>query len=228
MISKNCFILSYVKYGDYDAVLHCFCEEGGFQSFFAKGFYSSKSKKKGYIFPLNYIQISISKRNKTIPNITNIELLNQYDFRNININTILWFISDFLNQILRNETDDSKIYFEIERFLTELYQLNFNSHLAFLYKLLSYLGISPLFGEGSFLNPETGTFSTKQTHHLFDANISVVWKNYLTKEDPYEISLNRTNRILFLETLMIYYSYHLPGFYQPNSLEIIRQIYDGN
>ena len=58
---------------------------------------------------------TISKRNKTIPNITNIELLNQYDFRNININTILWFISDFLNQILRNETDDSKIYFEIEQ-----------------------------------------------------------------------------------------------------------------
>lgn len=228
MITLNCFILSYVKYGDHDAVLHCYCEDDGFQSFFAKGLFSSKSKKKGYVSPLNYLQISISKRNKSISNITHIELLNQYDYTNININTILWFISDFLNQILRNEADDRKIYFEIERFLAELYQLNFSAHLAFLYKLLSYLGISPLSGEGSFLNPETGTFSTTQSHHLFDANISAIWKNYLTKDVPYKIKLNRTNRNLFLETLMIYYTYHLPGFYQPYSLDVIRQIYNGN
>ena len=42
-------LLSYIKYGDNDAILHCFTENAGFQSFFMRGIYSPKNKKKAYL-----------------------------------------------------------------------------------------------------------------------------------------------------------------------------------
>lgn len=42
------FLLSYIKYGDYDAILHCYTLESGFQSFFMRGIYSAKNKRKPF------------------------------------------------------------------------------------------------------------------------------------------------------------------------------------
>ena len=54
----SAFLLSYFKYGENDAVLHCFTLENGFQSFFLKGVYSAKNKKKAYLAPLTYTIIA--------------------------------------------------------------------------------------------------------------------------------------------------------------------------
>ncbi|WP_308005690.1 recombination protein O N-terminal domain-containing protein, partial [uncultured Chryseobacterium sp.] len=53
MNSQNGFLLSYIKYGENDAVLHCFTEEDGFQSYFLKGIYAKKNKKKALLLPLS-------------------------------------------------------------------------------------------------------------------------------------------------------------------------------
>jgi DNA repair protein RecO (recombination protein O) len=59
MHNQICFLLSYLKYGDNDAFLHCFSAEEGYQSFFVKGIYSAKNKKKPYLFPLNLLRVSV-------------------------------------------------------------------------------------------------------------------------------------------------------------------------
>ena len=122
MITINCFILSYVKYGDHDAVLHCFCEECGFQSFFAKGIYSSKNKKKPYLFPLNLLNITLSKtsNHQSISNVSKIELApGFYDFNEVKINSILFFAADFLHQILRNEAQNQVASFYDFRYMPQ-------------------------------------------------------------------------------------------------------------
>ena len=60
-MTQEVFLLSYTKYGDHDAVLHCFCRENGFESFFAKGIYAPKNKKKAFLFPLNELSIGSEK-----------------------------------------------------------------------------------------------------------------------------------------------------------------------
>ena len=77
MQNQTCFLLSYVRYGDNDAVLHCFSKEAGFQSFFAKGLYSARNKKKAYLFPLNHINIMVAPKRiaSGIPNVSKIEML---------------------------------------------------------------------------------------------------------------------------------------------------------
>lgn len=229
MQNQTCFLLSYLKYGDNDAILHCFSEDSGFQSFFAKGIYSARNKKKAYLFPLNKINITVipSRNSRAIKQVSKIEMVSQdYGFDDVKINTVLLFVSDFLNQVLKNETHQNTVFTEIERFCAQLYSGNYDSYSTFIFRILSCQGLSPLMGEGNFLDPETGNFTALQSHSLYDEEISEVWKILGTSSNIYDVRLKRQVRKSFLNSLMTYYKIHFSGFYEPNSLDIIQQIYE--
>ena len=134
-MTQEVFLLSYTKYGDHDAVLHCFCREKGFESFFAKGIYAPKNKKKAFLFPLNELLVYTSDKKKNIQNVIKLEQKNSKLFTSdIRKNAILFFISDLLNQVLRNENQNQNIYSEISLFLSQLQMDNFQSHLIFIFR----------------------------------------------------------------------------------------------
>lgn len=229
MQNQTCFLLSYVKYGDNDAVLHCFSAEAGYQSLFAKGIYSSKNKKKPYLFPLNLLNITVSNigSQKSISTVSKIELApGFYDFNDVKINSILFFTADFLHQILREEHQNKLAFSEIMVFRNEIAQSNHDSYVSLIFKFLKISGVAPLLNEEEYLNPESGTFIKKISHPLFTKDISRLWKMYLTAQNIYEIRLRRSERNTFLDSLMIYYHLHFTGFYTPNSLSVLRQIYE--
>lgn len=225
-MTQEVFLLSYTKYGDHDAVLHCFCRENGFESFFAKGIYAPKNKKKAFLFPLNELLLYTSDKKKNIQNVLKIEQKN-VDFFSSDIrkNSILFFISDLLNQVLRNENQNVGIYSEISIFLSQLQIDNFQSHLIFIFRLLKQQGLQPLFSDKTYLNPETGNFEDIEIHHFFDKTISDIWKNLITSQDPYSIKLSRTEKQNFLDSILVYFHYHFTDFREPRSLEIIKEIF---
>ncbi|AZA61112.1 DNA repair protein RecO [Chryseobacterium indoltheticum] len=228
MILQSGFLLSYIKYGENDAVLHCFTEEDGFQTYFLKGIYSKKNKKKAFLLPLNKLNFSVSAgKNSGIQTISRFEIVEINDvYTDIKANTVIFFIADFLNQILRNENKNQIIFHTIDEFILELSRQNYRSHLILLIKILKIQGVAPLLGEGNYLDPETGTFSNVGTHHFFDSENSLLWKLILSAEDPYEIKIPQVLRKKFLDSLLIYYHYHITDFKTPNSLEIIQQIFE--
>lgn len=229
METQECFLLSYLKYGDNDAILNCFGKDSGFFTAFARGIYASKNKKKAYLFPLNQLKITFinGRKSSNLPNVSKIErVVLGYDFNDVKVNAILFFVADFLNQVVKEETYPSKIYFETEEFFVELLAENFSSYIGFIFKILSIQGISPLYENLTYLNPETGNFESEKSHQFFDKEISNIWKNYLIDDKVYQIQLNRTIRKKVLDSLMIYYSIHFSGFFEPKSLEIIQQIFD--
>lgn len=228
MILQSGFLLSYIKYGENDAVLHCFTEEDGFQTYFLKGIYSKKNKKKAFLLPLNKLNFSISAgKSSGIQTISRFEIVEINDvYTDIKANTVIFFIADFLNQILRNENKNQIIFHTIDEFILELSRQNYRSHLILLIKILKIQGVAPLLGEGNYLDPETGTFSDVGTHHFFDSENSLLWKLILSAEDPYEIKIPQVLRKKFLDSLLIYYHYHITDFKTPNSLEIIQQIFE--
>jgi DNA repair protein RecO (recombination protein O) len=222
------FLLSYVKYGENDAIIHAFTENDGFQSYFLKGIYSKKNKKKAFLLPLNKLNFvtNIAKGNG-IPTISKLELVEFYDFyTDINANTVVFFISDFLNQILRIENKNTLIFEGIDEFLNELNRKNYQSHLIFLLKILKIQGVAPLVNDGKYLDPETGVFTLEMTHHFFDEYNSMVWKTILSSENPYDIKISSKFRRSFLDSILIYYHYHFADFKTPASLEIIQQIFE--
>lgn len=229
MDSQTCFLLSHVRYGDNGAVLDCFSKDQGFQSFFISNIYSPRNKKKSYLFPLREVQITVASHRKSnsLLSISKIETVSStYDYNDVNINSILFFVADFLHQVLREEQQYERIYEEIGSFLDQLFLKNFEAHIGLIFKILHRQGILPLFSDLQFLNPEAGNFSALQVVKLFDEELSGVWKNYLTHGDLYKIKLTRKLRKKMIDSLMYYYSLHFDGFREPVSLAVIQQIYD--
>ena len=228
MNSQNGFLLSYIKYGENDAVLHCFTEEDGFQSYFLKGIYAKRNKKKALLLPLSKLNFSLNPlKGNGIQTISKFELVKSNDiYTDIRCNTVVFFVSDFLNQNLKHENKNPNIFFCLEEFIDELDHQNYQSHLIFLIKILKIQGVSPLLNDGNFLDPETGTFAPESTHQLFSENISMIWKAVLSVENPYQIKIHSTFRKDFLDSILVYYHYHITDFKIPTSLEIIQQIFE--
>ncbi|WP_412850422.1 DNA repair protein RecO [Chryseobacterium sp. PMSZPI] len=228
MNSQSGYLLSFIKYGENDVVLHCFTEEEGFQTYFLKGIYSKKNKKKAFLQPLNKLNFSLSPvRGNGIPSISKFELIRSIDIdADIKANTVIFFIADFLNQTLKYENKNPGIFFSIEKFIDELINKNYQSHLLFLVALLKIQGVAPLIGNGKFLDPETGTFSIGPTHQLFNEEISKIWIETLSAEHFYTTKIHSSLRKDFLDSLLVYYHYHITDFKTPTSLEIIQQIFE--
>ncbi len=163
MNSQNGFLLSYIKYGENDAVLHCFTEEDGFQSYFLKGIYTKKNKKKALLLPLGHLSFSLLPvKGNGIQTISKFELVKSNDiYTDIRCSTVVFFISDFLNQNLRHENKNHNIFFSINEFIDELENRNYQSHYIFFIKILKIQGVAPLLNPGNFLDPETGTFTAQ-------------------------------------------------------------------
>lgn len=229
MLNQIGFLLSSLKYGDYDGILHCFTKEIGYQSFFIKGLFSSKNKNKAYILPLNELCLTVGKKPNNsgrMHNVAKIEAVENLNFyTNIKCANISFFIADFLNIILQNESKQERIYQEILFLINELEQNNYRSHLIFMLKVLQIQGLAPLISTSDFLNVELGEFSSKQTHKLFPADISSIWKTILTANIPYSTNIKQPLRQPFLESILAYYHYHYPNFRTPHSLEILREIF---
>lgn len=222
------FLLSYVRYGDNDAILHCFTKEDAYCSFYARGIYSPKNKKKAYLFPLNELAITtVEGQKNTLQNISKIELAQQKDlYQNVIANTIIFFVSDFLNQILKQENQaQPQIYQAITEFVDAVEEGNMQAHLALMFNIIKIQGWIPLDNDLQYLNPETGTFSHFEVHNLYDKEISQLWKEFIKSENPYNITMTRKHRQLFLDSLLVYYHFHFVDFKTPKSLDIIQEIY---
>ncbi|AZA53493.1 DNA repair protein RecO [Chryseobacterium sp. G0201] len=228
MNSQNGFLLSYIKYGENDAVLHCFTEDDGFQTYFLKGIYAKRNKKKALLLPLSKLNFSLNPlKGNGIQTISKFELAKSNDiYTDIRCNSVVFFVSDFLNQNLRHENKNHNIFFCLDEFIDELENQNYQSHLIFLIKILKIQGVAPLLGDGKYLDPETGTFSLISTHQLFTEEISSMWKNIISSANPYQIKINSSLRKDFLDSVLVYYHYHITDFRTPTSLEVIQQIFE--
>ena len=228
MNSQNGFLLSYIKYGENDAVLHCFTEEEGFQSYFLKGIYTKKNKKKALLLPLSKLNFSLLPlRGNGIQTISRFEMIKSNDiYTDIRCNSVVFFISDFLNQNLKHENKNHHLFFCLEEFIDELENQNYQSHLIFLIKILKIQGVAPLLNNGKFLDPETGTFSSELMHQIFNEEISAIWLAILSSVDPYRIKILSSHRKDFLDSILVYYHYHITDFRIPPSLEVIQQIFE--
>lgn len=227
MKNSRGYVLSTLRYGDSDAIIHCFTQENGYRSFFVRGIFNPKSKTKTYLQPLSQIYFNINKTgSREMPSISKIELLDKTDFQSdVKIGSIVFFAADFLNSSLRNENENQQAYDEIGNFIDALKSKNYHAHTILLLRILKMQGLAPLSSDGEFLNLEDGNFGNTVTHKLLSTEISQLWKNLLLEKFPYAIKIDKSLRKPLLESLLLYYQVHFPGFKVPVSLEILKQIF---
>lgn len=226
-MTQTGFLLSYTKFGDQDAILHCFTAEAGFQSFFIRGIYSAKNKKKAYLLPLNELTLTLNPTVRSgLLSATKVEQVVadtiSEDLTAVNIS---FFVADFCQQILRDSQKQNNIYQEISRVSAELRSGNRRAHLVFLLRMLLVSGYYPLIATSGFLNPESGLFEPLLSHPLFDEVISSYWKQIYAASESYDVKIAAADVRNLLDSVLIYYKLHYPSFSQPKSLEVLREIY---
>lgn len=222
------FLLSYFKYGENDAVLHCFTLENGFQSFFLKGVYSAKNKKKAYLAPLNELLITVVDKKKIsdLHLVSKIECLDDIlPEYNVKVSSLAFFVSDFLHQVLRNEQANTLLYQEIKEMKLLISDGDTSAHYTFLIRLLKIFGISPLLQDGNFLNIEKAEFQKFSEENGPNDEVSLIWRKILEEKfTPQKIK--KESRKILLDSIIFYYKIHFPDFHTPKSLAILTQVFE--
>lgn len=223
------FVLAYTQYKDHDAILRAFTLEQGFQSFYIRGLYAPKNKKKSYLSPLNSLLMSVQLGTKTgtLPVIQQIEpLYKDISPPSFQAGAMLFFVADFLCQVLRHEGENPAVYRLVEEVYSEACAGNHQSHLVFLVRFIALCGIAPWLSEGKYLDPEGGRFLDFVSGGVFSADISAYWKQILASEFPFSVKVEPANRRALLESILRYYKCHHPEFSTPKSLEVLYEMMD--
>lgn len=215
------FLLRTIKYGDHNAIINIYTDNVGSKSFYIRGLYSAKSKKKSFLEPLNEVAIQVEEaaNNQSLPLVKSFQLCQTPIEKNIKNNTVIFFIAELLYTVLKKEQQNQDIYKEVHVLLEELKNKNNSAHIYFCFHLMKHLGFSPLPSNNKFLEIESGTFKDFTTLHTFDEEISGIWRDILNAK-----STGLFNKNKLLDSLMVYYTYHMPEFKIPDSLEIVREI----
>lgn len=227
METVHCYILSYIKYKDNDAIIRGFTLEYGFRSFYIRGIYASRNKKKAYLSPLSPLQLTVQKHIKggDLALVSKIEPIGKYEETSgIGILSLSFFIADFLNQVLKHEGENPMLYMKIEKLREQIANRNFQSHLFFLIEYLKFCGLAPWLSEGVYLNPEKGKFVQGKENSCFSKTISSSWKQILSEHDPYSLIIPMEQRRALLESILYYYKLHYPEFSIPKSLDVLYEV----
>ncbi len=227
MHTSKAFILYYTKYGDHDAVVKVFCNNIGYQSVFMRGIYAKKNKKISFLQPfhpvlLSYARLPVEGKLLLCSKIEAI-IVNESSSMDYNIvqTSIRYFISDFLNKILSKDVELHGYFDLLEDCNACINEMDKEAHINLLFKSLYSLGIQPDVSPETYLNPENGKYQSTIAHPIFTQEISAYWKCTLTGEKKIHPAIKLQDVV---ESLMLYYQYHIPGFEVPQSLDIIREV----
>lgn len=223
------FLLSYIRYGDHDAIVHGFTQECGFQSFFLRGIYSSKNKKKPYLAPLNELIFTLKSDSfsSALPQIQKIEMHGeQMNQLLVKQNVVIFFMAEFLHQTLKNEEANQLLYQEIAGLRKSILQGDSSAHFVFMIRLLRIFGIAPLVTDKKYLNIEQGGFEDFFSKDQAEEYHSSLWKKILAPEEDLALRIEKSQRKKLLNSILAYYQYHFPDFQVPKSLAVIQQLMD--
>lgn len=228
-VSTMAYILSYLKYGETSAIVRIYTREKGFKNFIWKGIYSTKNKKRNYLFPLNKVHITYKDRgNDSLEYFQTIETENGFraQLDSIEKQTLLLFFSEILNSLLRNEPENIAIFDWLDNKLKQFSERSSTQMFAqeFLLELSAYLGIQPQnnYEPNAYFDLESGSFTLDHTETQLNQENSLLWHNFLSNKDQ---KFNKHQRWTLLQNWIAYFQMQIPHFSKPNSLEVIKELF---
>jgi len=237
--STKAIVLHQIKYSDSGIVVQLFSRKFGRISCLIKGLRSKNSGKHNVLFqPISILEMAIyfkESREMQIMKDFSASYTPADIYSDIRKSSVALFLGEVLTTVLREESpnialfdflEDSIIYFDNcrEKFA--------NFHLAFLAGLSSYLGFEPGKTEthsDKYFDMLNGKFIPYPPAHCNYATpeISCILSSLFTSsyENADKIILTGALRNEVLETLMKYFSIHLPGLKKINSLAVLKEVF---
>jgi DNA repair protein RecO (recombination protein O) len=232
-------ILHQIKYTDSGIVAQMYTRKFGRQSFLIRGMRSRKTGKHNILFqPMFILDLELyykaTREMQTLKEFS-VSFIPYDIYSNIKKSCVAIFLGEVLTSVLKEESphqemfdyiEDSIIYFENCK---ESYA---NFHIAFLAGLSSFLGFEPgprFEKDDSFFDMVNGIFVPVPPVHGNYANeeISNILAEFFAAsyDSINKISLTGNIRNDVLETLVRYYSLHLPGLKKIKSLDILKEVF---
>jgi DNA repair protein RecO (recombination protein O) len=232
-------VLNQIKYTDSGIVVRMYTRNFGKQSFLVRGMRNKKAGKHNILFqPMFILDLEMSyKASREMQTMKEFSVsFTPYDIHlNIKKSCVAIFLGEVLTSVLKEESPHEEMFDYIEESIIYFDSCKdgyANFHIAFLAGLSGYLGFEP----GRRVNADDLFFD--MTNGVF-VPIPPVHGNYANKEvsnilaDFFEASYNTLSNITLngiqrnevLETLMRFYSLHLPGLKRINSLEVLKEVF---
>jgi DNA repair protein RecO (recombination protein O) len=238
-IKTRGIVLHQTKYTDSGIIVHLYTRDLGRQSLIIKGIRNKKSGKHNVhfqsLFILDFEMRHRDHRNLQIPKEFSISYCPSEIYTNIKKSCVAIFLGEFLNGVLKEESPHEDLFDFIEEsiiYFDEKKTGFANFHIAFLAGLSSYLGFEPgarvrpddLFFDmlnGKFVSipPVHGNYATSEISGILASFFSTSYNNIDN------IALNGSLRNSVLDTLVRYYSLHLPGLKTIKSLEVLKEVF---
>lgn len=240
MIEKtSAIVLHQIKYSDSGIIVQVYSRKFGRMSVLVKGIRNRKTGRHNVFFqPLTLLDLVIYYRESgSIHNLKEFSVLHSPEdiYNNVTKSCMAIFLGEVLTAVLKEETPggdlfdfimESVTYFDKRR---EGYS---NFHIAFLIGLSSFLGFEP----GKRADPDNvifdmvnGSFVSIPPAHgnYADTGISGILAEFFSSSwhEMNKISLTGSKRNEVLNSVLKYYSVHLPSLKKINSLEILREVF---
>lgn len=236
--STRGIVLRYYPYSESSIIVKIFTENFGLQSYIVKGVRARKSKTKIAIFqPLTLLEfIAYHKENKSIQHLKEPRVSFHFQSIPVDLNkrSIQFFLAELLYKTIREEVQDLSLFQWIYNAITwfDLSEKSIlNYHLVFMIQLSRFLGFYPKYNPAektAFFDMQEGRFCTNQPQNpqYVSGNIVVqlIELSGSTFENSSALKINTVERRKILESLVIYYQLHLPGFGDMKSIEVLKTI----
>ncbi|MDP4223501.1 MAG: DNA repair protein RecO [Bacteroidota bacterium] len=232
-------ILHQIKYSDSGIIVQTYTRDFGRQSILVRGVRSSKSGKHNALFQPMFILDTVFYRKES----RSVQTMKEYSvsyapsdiYSEIKKSTVAVFLGEFLMSVLKEESPHIELFRFIEdsiKYFDRLREGYANFHIAFLIGLSSFLGFEPgrrIVPEDRYFDLKNGAFVRLPPPHgdFAEKNISDVLAAFFSTSfgNTGKVPLSGSLRNEVLETLIKYYSIHLPGLRKINSLEVLKEIF---
>jgi DNA repair protein RecO (recombination protein O) len=240
MLEKTkAIVLNQIKYTDSGIIVRMYTKKFGRQSFLIRGMRNKKAGKHNIQFqPMFILDLEMNykpNREMQILKEFNVSFTPYNIHSNIKKSCVAIFLGEVLTSVLKEESPHEEMFDFIEEsiiYFDECTEGFANFHIAFLAGLSSYLGFEPsnrATGSDSYFDMTNGMFVPLPPVHgnYANAEISSLLANFFISsyENICTISLTGSLRNELLDTIVRYYSLHLPGLKRINSLEVLKEVF---
>ena len=231
-------IFKVVKYSETSIICDIYTREKGLISCIVSGVRSGKSGQKAAIYKtINIVQLIAYDHSQDKLNRIK-EITPAYHYQRINREVVHASVAMFILEVCRNAIKEKEanylLYGFIESFFRHLDNkpvLNPNLHLFFLAQLSSYLGFAPMdnytentpcfnLQEGIYEHPD------ESLPVVLDREMSSLFNNICQyaqgKTEAVRTTRHQRNHLTGI--WLRYFKYHIPGFKEINSFEILKMV----
>lgn len=227
-----------LKYSESSVIVKIYTELFGLQSYLFRGVRNPKSKTKSALFqPLTLLDLVVYHKEKhTLQSVKEIRLAHPYHTIPFDIrrSSVAIFINELLYRSIREEEANPDLFefiWESCLLLDNTESTVSNFHLVFLLQLAIHLGISPNqnYAPGlPLFNLREGNFQHSIPDHpnYLDQEESAILNTLLRTPLGMQslLELKAEIRSRMLETILLYYQLHLPGFKGVKSHHILHTV----